>query len=73
MLTKTFFTSSEMKEFASSVFFINLLKIKSNYVSKCLLTLFDKSFNVNTAFLLNEDLKFYTSLIRSGVNCFITD
>lgn len=56
-----------MKEFVSKVFFINLLKIKSNSGSKYLFARFERSLKVITAFLLNEDLKFSTNFMRSGV------
>lgn len=56
-------TSSEMKEFVSSVFLSNFVKIESSSVSRPFFILLDKSFKVITAFLLRFDLRLSTSLI----------
>ncbi len=62
---RAFFTSSEINEFVSNVFFISLLNIIYSYESKFFFITFDNSFIVITAFLLNEDLKLYTCFIIS--------
>mgnify|MGYP001052466396 CR=1 FL=1 len=61
-----------MKEFVSKDFFMSLLKIDSNYESNPFFTFTASSLRVTTAFLLNDDLKFYTSLTISGTIDFIT-
>jgi hypothetical protein len=65
-----FLTYSEIKEFVSRVFLINLVKIKSSSVSKCLFKNEDKSLIVITAFLLKEDLKLSTCFIISLTKAF---
>ena len=61
-----------MKEFASNDFLISLLKIDSNYESNPFFTFNASSLSDTTAFLLNDDLKFYTNLTISGTIDLIT-
>ena len=66
--TSALLTSSDMKEFASSVFFSSLVNIESSYVSSIFLTLLDRSWSVMTAFLLKLERRLSPSRITSGVS-----
>lgn len=63
-------TYYDMKEFASNVFFISLLKTTYNSLSKAYFIVQASSFIVITAFLLSEDLKLSTCLIISKERLF---
>lgn len=71
-VTRTFLTSSEMKELASNDFLISLLKMRSISESSPFFTLAANSFKVTTAFLLRVDLRFSTNLMISGTRCLTT-
>lgn len=66
-------TSSEIKEFASRVFFKSLENIESSSESSILVSLFDISYNVITAFLLKLDLRLSTNFITSGTSILISE
>lgn len=61
------FTYSEMKEFVSRLFLINLEKIRSNYVSNNFFTFALSSLRTTNAFLLRVDLRLYANFMRSGI------
>lgn len=70
---RALFTYYDMKEFASNVFFISLLKTTYSSLSKAYFIVLASSFIVITAFLLSEDLKLSTCLIISKERLFIVD
>ena len=63
---RAFFTSSEMKEFVSRVFFISLEKISSRSQSSCFFNWVYISLMIITPFLLRVDLRLSVSFMISG-------